>query len=375
MKSINEIVNGSNALLKVNTFLARYYLIIMIILIFSLMSYYVYVQITKKQTNNTTMNQNLDDIKTLISNVSTNDAQHKFNLRDYYIMSSYNSCCNGDFDNSYVTKDALKTVISKGCRVLDFEVYSYDSKTVIAASASENFFEKGTYNYLPFNEVIDLVSNYAFSAGTAPNFNDPLILHFRIKSNKNHVYDDMTKSITTSLNQYRLPHKYNNESNGENITAEPLSNFLGKAIIVVDSSNKMYKNTPLDEVINLTSSSIFVKSLRDYDVKYTPSVSELIESNKKNLAITASDLSSSSENMDPAIHFKTGCQCVCMNFQSLDDNLVFYINKFNNKNTAFLLKPEHLRYEPIHAKTPTKQNKNLSYAPKELKKPYFRHVL
>ena len=360
---------------KDNQILAGYFLLLVLVLLIVLLLIYVNTQITKNNTNNKMMKNDLSYIENYVTNINTNDAQYQHNLRDYYIMGSYNSCCNGNFENGYVSTDALKQVIRRGARVLDFEIYSVDNKTVIAASPSDNFYQKGTYNSIPFGRAMNIVDNYAFSASTAPNFNDPLILHFRIKTSKNHVFDDMAKVLSTSFSGHKLPSKYNNESNGENIGAEPLKNFLGKVIIVVDSSNKMYKDSKLNELVNFTSGSLFLQSLRDYDVRFTPSASELINSNKKNMSLTMPDLNKDDTNMDPAIHFKMGCQIICMNFQNVDSYLVYYLEEFNTQGSAFILKPSSLRYIPLMAKEPVKQDPKLSYAPKEIKKPYFKHTI
>lgn len=372
MKNIHlKVINT----LKNNKLLAGYFLMLVFIILIVFMIMYVNTQFTKKNTNNSNMEKDLDIVENLVTNMNTNDAQYQQKLRDYYIMSSYNSCCNGDFENGYVTTDALKQVIRRGARVLDFEVYSVDNDTVIAASPTNNFYQKGTYNSIPFGEAMNIVENYAFSGSTAPNFNDPLFLHFRIKSSNSHVFDDMAKVISTSFGNYRLPSKYNYESYGENIGSEPIQNFLGKVIIVVDSSNKMFKDSKLDEVVNFASGSMFLQNLRDHAVKYTPSASELINSNKKNMSITMCDLNVHDNNMDPGIHFKMGCQMVCMNFQNVDSHLIYYLEEFNSQGSAFILKPTSLRYVPLIANKPSKQDPKLSYAPKEVKKPYFRHVI
>lgn len=372
---LSNIHSKMSTIMKNNKLLAGYFLLLVFIILVIFIIMYVNKQISKKSSNNTNMKDDLSYVENYISNINANDAQYHHNLRDYYIMSSYNSCCNGDFQNGYVSTDALKQVLKRGARVIDFEIYSVENKTVIAASPSNNYYQKGTYNSIPFGEAINIVENYAFSASTAPNFNDPLILHFRIKSENAHVFNDMGKILSKSFAGKRLPSKYNYESEGENIGAEPLKNFMGKVIIVVDSSNKYYKNSKLDELVNFTSGSLFLQGLRDYDVRFTPSASELIHSNKKNMSITMPDLNKGDQNMDPAIHFKMGCQMVCMNFQNVDSHLIYYLEEFNNQGSAFILKPASLRYIPIVAKTPETQDPKLSYAPRELKKPYFKHTI
>ena len=373
--TLNKIHQHVSSILQNNNILAKYFLVFLLIICVIIIAIYINGQITKKKKNNNTMKTNLDIVENYVSNLNINDAKYQHNLRDYYIMSSYNSCCNGNFENGYVTTDALKTVIKRGTRLLDFEVYSVDGNTVIAASDTDNYYQKSTYNSLPFGDVMNIIENYAFSASTAPNFNDPLILHFRIKSTNDDVFNNMAQILSKSFSNHRLPGKYNYESAGENIGAESIKNFLGKVIFVVDASNKQFKDTKLNELVNFTSGTMFLQSLRDYDVRFTPSSDDLINSNKKNMALTMPDIKGTDYNMDPSIHFKMGCQCVCMNFQSIDTYLIYYLEEFNSAGSAFILKPESLRYVPLIADNPSPQDKSLSYAPKELKKPYFRHVL
>jgi hypothetical protein len=321
------------------------------------------------------MRKELDIIEKKVQSINPNDAVQNHNLRDYYIMSSYNSCCNGNFKNSYVSLDSLKEVISRGTRLLDFEVYSLNKKTVISASSENSFHIKGTYNSLPFGSVMEAINDYAYSASTSPTFKDPLFLHFRIKTNESHVCNDMAKVLTSVFSKTRLGSEYNYESNGENLGAMPIKNFLGKTVIMCDKSNSIFEGTVLDEIINFTSGTTFLNSLRNYDVVYGPNGSNLIENNKKNMSLTMPDLSISDTNIDAGVHMKYGCQFICMNYQNVDSNLVYYLEEFNKNQSSFILKPEELRYEQVVATNPKVQNKQLSFAPRTIKKPYFTHTL
>ena len=249
---------------------------------------------------------------------------------------------------------------------------------MVACSTSDSFDFKGSYNSIPFKDVVDIISTHAFSASTCPNFNDPLIIHLRIKTKNANVCESIGKIISGQLDRYRLDNKYDNgyniEGTHESLMKEPLKNFLGKVIIVTDRSNNSFIGTGLDEVTNMYSSSMFCQQLRNYDVVYTPSATELIDHNKKNTTISMGDLKNTSpDNMDASVHMKLGCQMICMNFQSVDDHLIFYLEQFNEAGSAFILKPSQLRYIPVTSKIPKKQNPELSYAPKVLQKPYFSH--
>lgn len=379
MKNTNQTLRNITAnmrdVLLNNERMLQWFLIIAIIILIFLMIYYYRNEMTKNKRNTNKMINNLDSVSISLTNINLADAKYQHNLRDYYIMSSYNSCCNGRFNNDFVSLDALKQVIRRGARLLDFEVYSVDNKTVIAASYNNNFFQKGTYNSLPFSEVMNIIQNYGFSASTCPTYNDPLILHFRIKSKQSHVYEEMAKSLSSIFGNRRLPRKYNFESNGENIWAEPIENFVGKVILVCDKSSDVISGSKLDEIINMTSGSQFMRKLRNYDVQFAPSMDDLIEFNKKNVSISMPDLSNRNTNINAGLHFKYGCQMVCLNFQNVDSNLTYYLEQFNKYGSAFILKPEELRYVPVYADKPADQEPKLSYAPRQIEKPYFSHTL
>ena len=165
----------------------NYALYIIIILVVLLIINYIYTQINKKRTNNNEMEYNLGNMNVTITNVTP----FKHKLRDYYIASSYNSCCGGDFKNDYVDYVPLKQVIKQGARLLDFEIYSLNGKPVVAASSESSYNLKETYNSLPFDDVMNIVSRYSFSSSTCPNANDPLFIHLRIKSNREDIYKSM----------------------------------------------------------------------------------------------------------------------------------------------------------------------------------------
>lgn len=328
-----------------------------------------------KQKNNTSMESSLESVPVKLSSFNVNDGKYHHNLRDYYIMSSHNSCCGGDYNDNYVDYSPLKMVIRRGARVLDFEIYSVDNKTVVAASPSDNYYLKGTYNSLPFDEVMNKVNTYAFSHGTCPNADDPLFLHFRIKSKQPHVYEDMTKSLLKHFKHRKLGNEYSYESRGENFGRVPIRELRGKVVFMCSRSNVMFEKTPLSEYINISSGGQFLRNLRNYDIQYTHNFNDMIDSNKKNMAITMPDLGETSKNMPVLIHFKYGCQMPCMNFQNVDSNLRYYLDYFNKANSAFVLKPEELRYKVLEIKKPTPADPKLSYARREIKKPFFKHQI
>ena len=347
-----------------------YFLCFIAILMIILVCAYYNKQITKKKTQISNMTSSLSTVPISMAGINGSDAQFQYKLRDYYIASSYNSCCAGQFLDDYVSTEALVNVIKRGARVLDFEIYSFKERAVVAASPDRSFDFKGTYNSLPVGEVFSTINAYAFS-GAAPNPQDPLFIHLRVKSNNLDIYKQLAKSLSDTFHNLlsQTNAEYANESHGENITKQPLLTFKGKVLLICDNRNNNFRNTPLEELINLTSSSQFVRGLRNYDVQYSPDMNELIDFNKKNISIVLPDLSSLNDNQSASLQQKYGCQMTCMNYQNLDTNLTYYLKFF--QNYAFILKPKNLRYIPVSFKQPTPQDVALSYAPRSISMPQF----
>lgn len=322
--------------------------------------------------------ENIDKLYTSfpkLSSINVNDAAYKYKLRDYYVKTAYNCCCGGQFKNDYVNVCALKKCIQQGARVLDFEIYSVDDEPVIATSAVDNYTVKEMYNKVGFDEALNVINNYAFSGGSCPNPHDPLILHFRISSNNEKIYKKMADKIYSTIGPKLLGKEYSYEYSGHNLGSVPIAEFMNKIIISVDRANPLFEKTPLKEYVNIASSSIFLRSSRQYDITYAPDTQEIIEYNKKNMNITMPDLSAFNTNVSAALNFKYGCQWVGMCFQNFDSNMEYYSLFFDKVGHAFVLKPEHLRYVPVTIPNPKKQNPEYSYTARKSETDYYSYTL
>mgnify|MGYP003350685194 CR=1 FL=1 len=92
-----------------------------------------------------------------LTSINANDSQSKFKLRDYYIKAAYNAFNPDKFKNSNVSMDALMYVIARGCRFIDFEVFSVENQPVIASSSVNSFNYKENSVKLNKNERIRLL--------------------------------------------------------------------------------------------------------------------------------------------------------------------------------------------------------------------------
>jgi hypothetical protein len=353
--------------------LTKIYLICCIIISVMGIAYYVKTARNKSKINNYDMEQ--EYVKgSSIGSINKQQGRFGHALRDYYIASSYNSCCGGEFQNDYVDLEPLKEVIKAGARLLDFEVYSVDGKAVVAASPSDSYEIKGTYNSIPISAVLDTISRYAFSPGFCNNSEDPLFLHFRFKTDNTNIYRQMSKSVQKILGGRLLPTKYGREGrNGTgNIVQLPLLDFKGKVIIIAQNDSNNFRDSAFEDLVNMSTAVPFLNSVRNYGVQYTHDPNGFKEFNKKNMTLTMPDLSALNKNVPALLHQQYGCQFVCMNYANMESNMMYYLKMFNSNGTAFVLKPENLRYKVTTIAPPKKQNPKLSYAKKTISLPMFK---
>lgn len=321
----------------------------------------------------------IDQIYTDIGKVANFNASANENkgllLRDFYIKTAYNCCAIGDFQNTYVSTCALKQILRQGVRCLDFEIYSIDNNPVVAVSSTGDYNFKQSFNSIPFNEVMGAINLYAFSGATCPNPSDPLIIHLRLKTNHKETISKVADAILATVSNKLLGKEYSYEYQGNNLGAVTMDKLMDKVIIAVDKDNKGFLTTKLDEYVNICSNAMFMRALRNHDVKYAPDMNELIEFNKKNMTLTMPDLSNKDTNSPASLHMKYGCQLVAMNYQNYDANMEFYESFFAENKSAFVLKPVHLRYVKTTVPTPPPQDPKLSYANRSVKSDYYNFTI
>jgi len=306
-----------------------------------------------------------------LKSITANDPQFEHNLNEYYIKSAYNCCSIGSYRNDYVDLCSLKDVLKQGVRGLDFEIYSINDQPVVATSTMESYYIKETYNYLPFSDVMNMIKNYAFSASNAPNFGDPILIHLRIKSTNQAMYQNFA-NLLQSYNSLLLDKTYSFENQGKNLGSVPILNLLGKIIIIVDRTNNSFLECKdFYEYVNMTSNSIFMRALPYYDVKYTPDINELIEFNKLGMTIGLPDKGTNPSNPSAVVLRETGSQMIAMRYELIDVNVEESDAFFNTNGYAFVLKPERLRYIPVTIEAPPPQDPSVSYGTRTVSSDFY----
>ena len=292
-----------------------------------------------------------------ITSINPDDSQSKFKLRDYYIKSAYNAFNPDKFKNSTVSMDALLYVIARGCRFIDFEVFSVENQPVIGSSSVNSFNYKETFNHIPVSDAFEVLGSYVFSGSKCPNPGDPFIIHMRMMSRNVTMYDNLAKIISQSKTVARnlLGPKYGREYQTKDLGNEDLLDFKGKIILMVDGTNPIYRNTKLFELINMSSNSLFLSKYTYFGVKNVADPQTFKDSNKKNMCLVIPDKGGRPINDGHNGPYTWGCQIAAMCFQEevRDEKLKAYEDKFASVGYAFILKPEDLRYVPITIAPPT----------------------
>jgi len=366
---------------------AIFILIIVLVIILVAYFYYMYNLNTRECS---LMDALYANSKNYIAPLDYTKPEAKFLLKDYYIKSAYNCCSGGSYKNDYVSICALKNVIKQGVRGLDFEIYSIDDQPVVATSTVANNYIKETYNSVPFSDVMSTIVNYGFSGSTAPNSTDPIIIHLRIKSTNQDMLTNCGQ-IFKQYDKYMLGSHYSyeytyanqrvnpddkttgNQSFTHNLGNVRLTDLSGnKIIIVVDRINTAFMDNKLFyEYVNMTSNSMFMRALNYYDVKFTPDMNELTEYNRQNMTIVLPDSGSNPENPSGIICREMGCQLVAMRYQQFDANLEETMLFFDTAGSAFVLKPERLRYLEQTIEPTPENPPELNFATRSISTDYY----
>jgi len=334
-----------------------------ITLVISFFIYYLYIK-NLMNRECSYMNNKYGTINGKIQSMNSANPKSKYTLKDYYIKTAYNCCSGGSYKNDYVNTCNLTNVLKQGCRGLDFEIYSINDQPVIATSTSDSYYIKETYNSVPFADAMKIIVNYAFSDTGAPNPSDPILIHLRIKSSNQKMFQNLA-NIFDTYDKYFMGPGTSYESGKTNFGNTKLLDLSKKIVLIIDNSNKAFMdNRDLYEYVNILSNSVFMRALRNYDIKNTPDLAELQNFNKRNMTIAMPDKGSNPSNLSAAAARLTGCQMIAMRFQHDDVSLKESDKFFSDAGCAFVLKPENLRDIPITVPAPKSQNPAVSYQPR-----------
>lgn len=322
-----------------------FFIIVVFIVIISVSVY----RITAPNNKDKNAENMLEIRNTLDTNNIVSTKFQDYRLGDYYIMSSYNSCCGGEYDRDIVDVNTLSEIISMGVRFLDFEVYSFNGNTVIASSANDNIYQKGSFNEIPIAKVFDMIQLSAFGHIT-PNSEDPLFLHFRIKSNQKRVFSDIANQIKEKLKGKLLDAAFSYANRNNKIYNTKMSELKRKVVICVQCDDTFFKQSSLFEYTNIHTGSGLSYHYRFQDITNFINPEELINKNRHYMSVVTPNIPVNKQNMNAVIPMEYGCHFVCMKFQYKDSYLEHYVKQFNDNESAFLLRPKDIRENTMEVK-------------------------
>lgn len=281
-----------------------------------------------------------DSIPVGISNILIGNAN--LPLKEYVVKSSFNSALTG----FYLNLNMIRYVLSRGCRFLDFEIYSFDDVPYVAYAADNNFTNVDSYNKLLLGEVLNVVAASAFVA-PSPNPNDPLFIHLRIKSFNAKIFDAISTIISNTIGP-RL--------NTCDVTTDTLlSSLFGKIVLIVDKQlAPTYKNysscdpnknangcNDLTSQVNLESGGDYMRiynfsKLLDLSLMppyiYSDGTTDI-----STLRLAIPDNGTNMANPNPyEFVVDYGTQFIAYPFYVNDNNLDLYEQIFRDNKTAFV---------------------------------------
>ena len=289
------------------------------------------------------------------------DDEYASIFRNYYVKSSYNSCCGDGYKNNFVNLCALEKCIIAGARFLDFEIYSYNNTPIIAASTANDNNIKEMYNFLTVDEVFETLNLMSFNPEDTYCANDPMIIHLRFMTENVNVLNKVADLIEKKLNlspQDIDSYLFKN-STEENLLIEPIKNLSRKFIIIANAnpSNNIFNNSKLYKFINLKSGGNNCTLYRYDELRNQGDQSEiLIDKAQRSYIIILPNISNDLNNYDMLLPINNGCQAICMKFQNMDTNLMSYNEFFRDTGRfSFALKIPNLRRDllPPHEIEPS----------------------
>jgi len=264
----------------------------------------------------------------------------KLSLKHVCIKASYNTAYTGSFVNTKM----VEYVISRGCRFIDFEVFSIDNVPYVGVSNDPTYTNLTSQNKIILDNAFSAVVTNAFSS-TCSNPGDPIFIQLRIKSQNNDVY----KSVAKSVNHILSSKLYSGKINGDT----KMSDIMGKVILVMDSSiNPNYKNFVTcsqggSECYNL-SDYVNIETGGNTWLTYTNNMalgmmntppskddSNVRKSDVKLLKLVIPDNTPTNPNMFDLLK-KHGIQTAEYMFYLPDEELYRYEAMFNYYNTTFV---------------------------------------
>lgn len=161
--------------------------------------------------------------KTDIMSVGNFIPPKKLELSDCCIKAS----CNSAFTGSYMNLDMIEHILIRGCRFLDFEIYSINGHAYVGYSSDNSIINIDSVNKIPINDVFKTINNNCFQAPVS-NSEDPMFIHLRIKTNNTHLYKLVAQAINSNFS--------NRLHRGQVTGSSKIDDLRGQYVVIIDKS-------------------------------------------------------------------------------------------------------------------------------------------
>jgi hypothetical protein len=308
----------------------------------------------------------------LISNIKT-ATKTSLPISQYAIKAAYNAANSGTF----VSTDAIKYVIGRGCRLLDFEVYidatnttqspiaivAYSTK-IITPNTDTTMVKLDSANTLPLEDVFSTIISNAFNATSAPNYGDPIFLHLRMKTGSADLLPFLRAMRFLGPKMLRL-------RRDEYVTANtPLSKLMGRIILIINGNNVIAQAGRLQYLMNMMGGAQW-RTYRYRDIENMAQkfptiningISDNVEPTTDITKLTMVLPASATDTIVPSpssIFAEYGMQTLLVPFYSYMNNAVIqYEQLFNTCNGGIVPLPVMISYskELLDTKPRNKEN-------------------
>jgi hypothetical protein len=256
-------------------------------------------------------------------------------IREFIVKSSYNSAISGD----YASKDAIRAVLERGFRLLDFEIYTKDGGSIEYVSYSKDdqyiMDTKNTNDEnLSLADALTTVIGYSFTK-PSPSQNDPLFIFLRITNNLPETYTRVANLIDHNLKSNQFVGKVDGST--------PLRVLMGKIVIIFDGiETSLPSDCILANYINIYAGTT---EMYKYDYSSIMSLQTKIVTPKPNSNATDIDTftivtPTIFETIEPPnptdVINNWHPQFLLYKFYMDNTNLVKYENIFNDAKSSFV---------------------------------------
>ena len=299
---------------------------------------------------------------------------YKCKLKDFYFKGAYNCFCSGRFKNDYVDKCAVENCANSGVRFLDMQVFSLNKIPIIAVNHNDNFFQKGSYNHIDFDDGMKKIRDEFLYSSDSKKNNYPLFLHLRLnyassseggeQERKRMFYNQIHDILTDVFDQnnklftknQKMFYKDYDDSREQIIANLPIEECENKVFVFItlndnSSNSENFKDSKLNEITDLLSTSeqslVLVRSDEMVEDNY---VSFQGLTKRKLVASLPKAGQIDNSNYDFSNAVANGVQFICMNHQRFDTMLNLYNDFFisqigsssQNVSSPMIKKPDIL---------------------------------